>query len=166
MREGGALRPSCPPRRARHTDTRMSLFPTHSLTHPSFPPSLPPSLPPSPSSYTPVSSDDDLGFVDFCIKVYFANTHPNFPDGGKMSQHLESLKLGRLCVLVFFPLPSSLPSSLPPSLPPYFANTHPKFPNGGKMSQHLESLKLGTSSLPPSLPPSRPSSDVLVFTRM
>ena len=26
--------------------------------------------------------------------MYFANTHPKFPDGGKMSQHLESLKLG------------------------------------------------------------------------
>lgn len=44
--------------------------------------------------YTPVSSDDDQGFVEFIIKVYFRNVHPNFPDGGKMSQHLESLQLG------------------------------------------------------------------------
>ena len=28
-----------------------------------------------------------------CIKVYFANVHPRFPDGGKMSQHFESLKV-------------------------------------------------------------------------
>jgi hypothetical protein len=28
------------------------------------------------------------------VKVYFANTHPKYPDGGKMSQHLESLDLG------------------------------------------------------------------------
>lgn len=45
-------------------------------------------------SYTPVSSDNTIGFVDFVIKVYFANVHPKFPDGGQMSQHLESLQLG------------------------------------------------------------------------
>lgn len=45
-------------------------------------------------AYTPVSSDDDKGHVEFVIKVYFKNVHPRFPDGGKMSQHLESLKLG------------------------------------------------------------------------
>jgi len=44
--------------------------------------------------YTPVSSDDDKGYVDFVIKVYFKNVHPKFPDGGKMSQHLESLSIG------------------------------------------------------------------------
>ncbi|KAF5294635.1 hypothetical protein FQA39_LY02767 [Lamprigera yunnana] len=45
-------------------------------------------------SYTPVSCDDDHGFVDLVIKVYFKNVHPKFPNGGKMSQHLENLKLG------------------------------------------------------------------------
>lgn len=45
-------------------------------------------------AYTPVSSDDDKGYVEFVIKVYFKNVHPKFPDGGKMSQHLESLKIG------------------------------------------------------------------------
>lgn len=45
-------------------------------------------------AYTPVSSDDDKGFVEFVIKVYFKKVHPKFPDGGKMSQHLESLKIG------------------------------------------------------------------------
>ncbi|XP_066585785.1 NADH-cytochrome b5 reductase 2 isoform X2 [Prorops nasuta] len=45
-------------------------------------------------SYTPVSSDDDHGFVDLVIKVYFKNVHPKFPEGGKMSQHLEGLKVG------------------------------------------------------------------------
>lgn len=44
--------------------------------------------------YTPISSDDDLGYVEFMIKVYFRNVHPKFPEGGKMSQHLESLKIG------------------------------------------------------------------------
>ncbi|XP_050672699.1 NADH-cytochrome b5 reductase 2 isoform X1 [Leptidea sinapis] len=45
-------------------------------------------------AYTPVSSDEEKGYVDLVIKVYFKNVHPKFPDGGKMSQHLESLKLG------------------------------------------------------------------------
>ncbi|XP_051818243.1 NADH-cytochrome b5 reductase 3 isoform X1 [Antechinus flavipes] len=42
--------------------------------------------------YTPVSSDDDKGFVDLVIKIYFKDTNPKFPAGGKMSQYLESLK--------------------------------------------------------------------------
>eukprot|EP00640_Fibrocapsa_japonica_P003493 CAMPEP_0113943024 /NCGR_PEP_ID=MMETSP1339-20121228/16469_1 /TAXON_ID=94617 /ORGANISM="Fibrocapsa japonica" /LENGTH=308 /DNA_ID=CAMNT_0000947755 /DNA_START=89 /DNA_END=1015 /DNA_ORIENTATION=+ /assembly_acc=CAM_ASM_000762 len=45
-------------------------------------------------SYTPTSSDDEKGYVDFVIKVYFANKHPKFPAGGLMSQHLESLNIG------------------------------------------------------------------------
>lgn len=28
------------------------------------------------------------------VKIYFANQHPRFPEGGKMSQHLESLAVG------------------------------------------------------------------------
>lgn len=44
--------------------------------------------------YTPVSSDDDKGFMDLLIKVYFKNVHPKFPDGGKMTQYLERLSIG------------------------------------------------------------------------
>lgn len=44
--------------------------------------------------YTPVTSDDDEGYFDLVIKVYFANVHPKFPDGGKMSQYLENMKIG------------------------------------------------------------------------
>lgn len=44
--------------------------------------------------YTPVSSDDDKGFVDLVVKIYYKNVHPKFPEGGKMSQYLESLRLG------------------------------------------------------------------------
>ncbi|XP_076861207.1 NADH-cytochrome b5 reductase 3 [Brachyhypopomus gauderio] len=44
--------------------------------------------------YTPVSSDDDKGFVDLVVKIYYKNTHPKFPEGGKMSQYLESLRIG------------------------------------------------------------------------
>jgi cytochrome-b5 reductase len=45
-------------------------------------------------SYTPVSSDDDKGFVDLVVKVYRRNVHPKFPDGGKMTQYLDDMKLG------------------------------------------------------------------------
>lgn len=45
-------------------------------------------------SYTPVSSDEEKGYVDFVIKVYAKDVHPNFPQGGKMSQYLDSLKIG------------------------------------------------------------------------
>jgi len=46
-------------------------------------------------AYTPVSSDaTDQGYVDFIIKVYFPNVHPKFPEGGKMTMHLEKMKIG------------------------------------------------------------------------
>lgn len=44
-------------------------------------------------AYTPVSSDDEVGFFELLIKVYFKNVHPNFPEGGLMSQYLEGLSL-------------------------------------------------------------------------
>jgi hypothetical protein len=42
----------------------------------------------------PRSSDDDVGFVELVVKVYFKGVNANFPDGGMMSQHMEQLKLG------------------------------------------------------------------------
>lgn len=45
-------------------------------------------------AYTPISSDDEVGFFDLLIKVYFKEVHPKFPDGGKITQFLESLQLG------------------------------------------------------------------------
>ncbi|XP_077293692.1 NADH-cytochrome b5 reductase 2 isoform X2 [Arctopsyche grandis] len=45
-------------------------------------------------SYTPVSCDEDQGYVDLVVKVYFKNVHPRFPDGGKMSQYLENMNIG------------------------------------------------------------------------
>lgn len=44
-------------------------------------------------SYTPTSTNADRGFVDFCVKVY-PPLMPKFPLGGKMSQHLDQLKIG------------------------------------------------------------------------
>jgi nitrate reductase (NAD(P)H) len=47
-------------------------------------------------AYTPMTDDYTLGHFDLLVKVYFANTHPAFPDGGKMSQHLDSMNIGDL----------------------------------------------------------------------
>ncbi|KAH8259786.1 hypothetical protein KR026_010257, partial [Drosophila bipectinata] len=44
--------------------------------------------------YTPISSDEDVGYVDLVVKVYFKDQHPKFPAGGKMTQHLEKMELG------------------------------------------------------------------------
>ncbi|CAJ0953221.1 unnamed protein product [Ranitomeya imitator] len=40
--------------------------------------------------YTPVSSDDEKGYVDLVVKAYT----PNFQTAAKMSQYLEALKIG------------------------------------------------------------------------
>jgi NAD(P)H-flavin reductase len=45
-------------------------------------------------AYSPMTDDETLGHVDLMVKVYFKGVHPKFPDGGKMSQHLESMKIG------------------------------------------------------------------------
>nr|XP_019965084.1 PREDICTED: NADH-cytochrome b5 reductase 2-like [Paralichthys olivaceus] len=45
-------------------------------------------------AYTPVTSDEDQGHVDLVVKVYYKNTHPSFPDGGKMSQQLDNMAVG------------------------------------------------------------------------
>lgn len=47
-------------------------------------------------AYTPISSnsEDDMGFVSFLIKIYFAGENPAHPEGGAFSQYLENLHLG------------------------------------------------------------------------
>ncbi len=44
-------------------------------------------------AYTPISQDDDVGFVEFIIKIYFKNENPRFPQGGLMTQYLEMLNI-------------------------------------------------------------------------
>ena len=70
--------------------------------------------------YTPVTSNDEKGYFDLVIKVYFANVHPKFPEVG-------------LCfhVAYCFCIPNI---SIHPPLSPL---------QGGKMSQYLESLSTG-----------------------
>lgn len=45
-------------------------------------------------AYTPTSTIEAVGYFDLVIKVYFKGVHPKFPNGGLMSQYLDSLSLG------------------------------------------------------------------------
>ncbi|KAK4276776.1 hypothetical protein QN277_014884 [Acacia crassicarpa] len=45
-------------------------------------------------AYTPTSSVDEVGYFDLVVKIYFKGVHPKFPNGGLMSQHLDSLPIG------------------------------------------------------------------------
>ncbi|CAM8942381.1 unnamed protein product [Rhodiola kirilowii] len=45
-------------------------------------------------AYTPSSTIDVVGYFDLVVKIYFKNVHPRFPNGGMMSQYLESLPIG------------------------------------------------------------------------
>lgn len=45
-------------------------------------------------SYTPITGNDTPGSVTFVIKIYKAGVHPKFPEGGKMSQYLDTLIIG------------------------------------------------------------------------
>lgn len=45
-------------------------------------------------AYTPTSPVDVVGYFDLVVKIYYKGVHPKFPNGGLMSQHLDSLPLG------------------------------------------------------------------------
>jgi nitrate reductase (NAD(P)H) len=45
-------------------------------------------------AYTPISDNDEQGFVSFLIKVYFAGENPAHVEGGIFSQYLDDLHLG------------------------------------------------------------------------
>lgn len=47
-------------------------------------------------AYTPTTGDDEVGYFELVVKVYFKNVHPKFPNGGMMSQYLDSLPLGSM----------------------------------------------------------------------
>ncbi|KAJ3695938.1 hypothetical protein LUZ60_001315 [Juncus effusus] len=44
-------------------------------------------------AYTPTSPPDQVGHFDLVIKIYFKGENPQFPNGGLLSQYLESLPL-------------------------------------------------------------------------
>ncbi|KAK4493367.1 hypothetical protein RD792_017737 [Penstemon davidsonii] len=45
-------------------------------------------------AYTPSSSVDTVGYFELVVKIYFKGVHPRFPNGGLMTQHLDSMELG------------------------------------------------------------------------
>ena len=45
-------------------------------------------------SYTPTTGDECPGIVTFVIKIYKANVNERFPDGGKMTQFLDNMRVG------------------------------------------------------------------------
>ncbi|MCO5597237.1 hypothetical protein L7F22_051313 [Adiantum nelumboides] len=45
-------------------------------------------------AYTPVTNDKEVGYFELLVKVYFKGTNGSFPNGGLMSQHLDSLQIG------------------------------------------------------------------------
>ncbi|KAJ1400602.1 Riboflavin synthase-like beta-barrel [Sesbania bispinosa] len=47
-------------------------------------------------AYTPTSTDDEAGYFDLVVKIYFKGVHQKFPNGGLMSQHLDSLPIGSI----------------------------------------------------------------------
>ncbi|KAF5740285.1 Nitrate reductase 2 [Tripterygium wilfordii] len=47
-------------------------------------------------AYTPTSTIDEVGHFDLVIKIYFKGVHPRFPNGGLLSQHLDSLPIGSI----------------------------------------------------------------------
>ena len=44
--------------------------------------------------YTPTSSINEKGYFDVPIKIYYKNSHPEYPEGGVFTQYLDSLKIG------------------------------------------------------------------------
>ena len=49
--------------------------------------------------YTRISTVQNSGFVDFVIKIYRKDVHPRFPNGGQMTQYLESLNNGDMMLM-------------------------------------------------------------------
>lgn len=106
-------------------------------------------------AYSPVSSNDDMGFFELVIKVRRPTSLPTaLPVAGRphdrWRRHSASLcsAARQPCGDVAAPKHPKL-SPVPPkplcaALPQvYSAGVDPKFPEGGKMSCHLDSLAIG-----------------------
>lgn len=92
-------------------------------------------------TYTPVTGDEVLGHVTFCIKIYFAGVHPRFPKGGQMSQHLESLNVGDK-MLMRGPKGHMIYSHK------QFTVLHPRRPDQTRKVKHLGMIAGGTGITP------------------
>ena len=96
-------------------------------------------------AYTPL--DSGAGYVDFVIKVYFANVHPRFPEGGKLTQHLERMNIGDK-IAVKGPLGEYI---FHPANPPSFTHT----PSGNKFGFDTIGFIAGGSGITPVLQTAR-----------
>ncbi|KAL8125227.1 hypothetical protein AgCh_012779 [Apium graveolens] len=47
-------------------------------------------------AYTPTSTIDEVGYFELVVKIYFKGVVSRFPDGGLMSQYLDSIPLGEI----------------------------------------------------------------------
>jgi hypothetical protein len=45
--------------------------------------------------FTHINDDDLIGFVDFLVKIYHPNVHPDFPKGGIFTPHFDKLKISK-----------------------------------------------------------------------
>lgn len=45
-------------------------------------------------AYTPTSTIDEVGYFELVVKIYFKGVVPRFPNGGLMSQYLDSMPIG------------------------------------------------------------------------
>ncbi|PWA71255.1 nitrate reductase [Artemisia annua] len=45
-------------------------------------------------AYTPISDIDEVGYFELLVKIYFKGVEPKFPNGGLISQYLESMAIG------------------------------------------------------------------------
>lgn len=45
-------------------------------------------------AYTPTTGVEEVGYFELVVKIYFKGVHPRFPNGGLMSQYLDSLPIG------------------------------------------------------------------------
>lgn len=68
-----------------------------------------------------------LGHVDFVIKVYRPNVEPKFPEGGKMSMHLERLQV--MSVSWLTPRCGQARTKIPPSHLVTFGDFVASFPS-------------------------------------
>eukprot|EP00339_Tiarina_fusa_P005692 CAMPEP_0117029582 /NCGR_PEP_ID=MMETSP0472-20121206/21407_1 /TAXON_ID=693140 ORGANISM="Tiarina fusus, Strain LIS" /NCGR_SAMPLE_ID=MMETSP0472 /ASSEMBLY_ACC=CAM_ASM_000603 /LENGTH=279 /DNA_ID=CAMNT_0004737385 /DNA_START=148 /DNA_END=984 /DNA_ORIENTATION=+ len=88
-------------------------------------------------SYTPTTSNDDLGYFDLVIKVYSGGVIDRFPDGGKASQYFESLKVG-----------DTVDIAGPFGLVEYKGNGNFEFKRKAKYATHIGMIAGGTGITP------------------
>jgi len=104
-------------------------------------------------AYTPMGCG--LGYVDFVIKVYFAGVHPRFPDGGKLTQILDALKVGDTIDVkgplgeYVFNTELTLPGGIPK--PPGALTTFTHTPSGDKNAFDTIGFIAGGSGITPVL---------------